>query len=532
MEISLSTKNLATAVLLIIAISFLGVYFFPSLVFAPKPKLEHKTLTPEYIISAAYKVYGNEKLGMWVAKTIATNTGDIPLYNVKFGYKIQGYSDWAESTPYPVLLPNSTIVHLHYPILSSEITKLTTSTPSKIDIKITYSEKLDGPQKELTENKPISLLGAHDIIYSSIPPEENTGSFYDIFDNFPLVAAWVTPTDPILMRYADLGNKLAGGAGADLSDEDAIKSINGMWELSLLNNIQYKTEPGAYWTGEFSQYLKYPRDVIRDRIGTCIDTSIFFASLALSQGLEAYIVLIPGHAFPVIKLPKSGRFIPIESTMLNSKVSFEEAVKGGEQSWQKAMSGPYIIMDVQDFQSKGITPPELENLPPDTLEKWNIVGTGGGTTSNPVGSTGTTSTNSGKYTSQTPTWSVSYPTGSIVQKPLDNEVDIYSADGSVEFLVTWGAGLTKTQAKAAIISLLQSKMDSFVTISQAQGTISGVAADIANYEAGVGGKYYLATARYFESQGYGFAILCDYPEDYAGGSQKCSALIQSFTLGG
>ncbi len=78
-DVIVSNKNITTAILLLIAISFLGLYAFPSLVFTPKPKLEYKVLMPEYIISAAYKVYGNENLGMWAAKTIATNTGNTQL---------------------------------------------------------------------------------------------------------------------------------------------------------------------------------------------------------------------------------------------------------------------------------------------------------------------------------------------------------------------------------------------------------------------------------------------------------------------
>ncbi|MFN7106386.1 MAG: hypothetical protein ACK4M3_07390 [Pyrobaculum sp.] len=53
----------------------------------------------------------------------------------------------------------------------------------------------------------------------------------------------------------------------------------------------------------------------------------FFASLAISQGLKPYIVLMPGHAFLVVELPKSKQIIPIETTMLNSGVPFEAAVR-------------------------------------------------------------------------------------------------------------------------------------------------------------------------------------------------------------
>lgn len=51
-----------------------------------------------------------------------------------------------------------------------------------------------------------------------------------------------------------------------ISDEEAVKSLQDMWELSVYNGIQYK--PQAFWTGKLSQYVMYPRDVIR--IATCL----------------------------------------------------------------------------------------------------------------------------------------------------------------------------------------------------------------------------------------------------------------------
>ncbi len=51
-------------------------------------------LSPEYIVSVAYKIYGNKNLEMWTAKTVATNTGDTLLYNIKFSYKTEIFVQW------------------------------------------------------------------------------------------------------------------------------------------------------------------------------------------------------------------------------------------------------------------------------------------------------------------------------------------------------------------------------------------------------------------------------------------------------
>jgi hypothetical protein len=520
----ISKNMLITIILFTIGILSLILYFVPIQVTpVEKPKLEYKILTVTHIISGAYKVYGNPKLGLWVSKVILTNKGGAPLYDLKVLYRVEGYSDWSEGNLYPILLPNSTVIDLYYPIFSSEIAKLTTSTPSNVKIKITFTIEQDGKPQELIETKPVTITGVHDFIFTSIPPEENTGTFYDIFDNYPLLGAWATPTDPVVMKFADMGNKLAGGAGASLSDEEALKSLEGMWTLSVYNGIQYKTEPEAFWTGKMSQYIKYPRDVIRDKAGTCIDTALFFASLAMSQGLRAYVTLMPGHAFPIIVLPKSGNLIPIESTALNTKSSFKEAIESGVKTFSEATKGPYIIVDIQSFQAMGITPPELEPLPVDVLEKWGIKSPTATQPQQPKMEI---------YSNPLPKWSISYPNDWTIQKPNPNEVDFYSPEG-IEMVIVWGQGYDKEGMRSLVESYLSEKGSLEIT-QEKEIQVSGVPAILVVYTYNTMDKVYLIIARYLDYGGYGYSILYDFisTDKQEALINICESIVATFKLGG
>jgi len=527
-----SRGNLVTIGLIVIAVLSLTLYFVPVQP-APsgKPRLDYKILSPEYIMSGVYKVYGNSKLGFWVAKTVVTNVGDGAAYNLKISYKVEGYSDWSYGNVYPVLLPNSTVVDLYYPILSSEVTKLKTSTPSNVKVKITYSEDPESAPKEIDESKPIKILGVHDFIFSGIPKEENTGTFYDIFSNYPLLAAWATPTDPVVMRFADLGNKLAGGAAARESDEEAWKSLSGMWTVSVYNGIQYKHEPEAFWTGEFSQYIKYPRDVIKDRCGTCVDTALFFVSLALCQGLRAYVVLMPGHAFPIIQLP-SGQMLPVESTALNEKVSFEDAVKAGVKTYSEAMNGPYLVVDVQALQAGGVTPPELEELPPDILERWNIVSPTPQPSPSPSPSPTPSPMQTRTYVNPSPEWSLTYPSDWSITQQAPNVISFTSPQG-LEVVVVWAQGCSKEDVRELMETALSQK-GYLYAIEVTQGSISGVPATIVLYEWTYQEELYAVAAGYFEHQGYGFALMYDfvYDANYERNFEMCESVAATFTLGG
>ncbi|WP_324734786.1 cysteine protease [Thermococcus sp. SY098] len=501
-------------------------------------KLEYKVYAKEQIMSGAYKVYGNPKLGFWVAKVVLHNSGNGAIRNIKIRYSIDNYASETEKS-YPILVPNGTIVDLYYPILSSEVTKLSASTPSNLRITITY--EVNGETKEESMTKPLNILGVNDFVFSSLSPEESTGSFYDTFSNAPLLAAWVTPSDPVVREFADMGNKLAGGAGASLSDDEAIKSLSGMWTLAVMNGFSYKTEAEGYWTGKFSEHIMFPRDVIRDKSGTCVDLALWFASLAMSQGLKAYIVLMPGHAFPLIELP-SGAIIPVEATAINAGVSFQQAVQVGVETWQKAMQGPYIIVDIAGEHAKGIVPPELPTLPADILAKWgiklqggNMDNNGGNTNNGGDNNWGDNGENGGTQT-QWDTYhgtyfSFDYPAEWGAPEDYGGYVYLLSPDGEFEFLVIYLPGAS---VQDMVYAFEQSLTDMGATIKDRQETQASIAGQTVYtilYTLDTGYGEYSAVARYFTANGIGFAVVYDFPAGMSEYNQLGEYMVSTFRLG-
>ncbi|ASJ02679.1 cysteine protease [Thermococcus profundus] len=522
-------------------------------------KLEYKVYNKDQIMSGAYKVYGNPKLGFWVAKVVLRNTGKGDITDIRITYSIDRYATQSEKS-YPILVSNGTIVDLYFPILSSEVTKLTASTPVNLHITIRY--KVNGEEREETITRSLSILGVNDFVFSSLSPEESTGSFYDTFNNAPLLAAWVTPSDPVVREFADMGNKLAGGAGASLSDDEAIKSLSGMWELALRNGFSYKTEATEYWTGKFSEHIMFPRDVIRDKSGTCVDLALWFSSLAMSQGLKAYIVLMPGHAFPLIELP-SGAIIPVEATAINSGVSFQEAVQVGmEKSWQMAMSGPHFILNIAELQSEGIAPPELPQLPADILSKWGITlgganqgaggntggGYGGGNTGgneggNNGGNEGNTGGNGGNNGGNTGgNWatyngnyfSFQYPADWGAPEDYGGYVYMTSPDGEFEFMVLYAQGAGVQDMVYAFENSLQEGGITINARQETQSSIAGMTVYTVIYSLSSDYGDYAALARYFTAGGMGFAVVYDIDKssaNYDAYNQLGEYMVSTFQVG-
>jgi len=514
-------------------------------------RLEAKVYSIDSFMTAVYKVYGNPSLGYWVAKTVIKNSGTGPLYDVKITYRIEGLTGWSEPKEYKLIPPDGAIVDLYYPILSQP-PNVQAATPGKLYVKIEYKTKSGGEPVTETKTKPINILGSHDFIFSGLPPEENTGSFQDLVSNYKLLAAWVTPKDPVVERYAAMANKLTGaGAGAALNDQEALAFLEAVWVFSVYNGITYQTESEAFWSGKASQWIKYPRDVIRDRSGTCIDTSIFLAAVAMSQNLKAYIALMPGHAIPIIVLP-SGQLLPIESTTLGSKVSFQQAVETGVRVVQKALQGPHLILNVVEMQTSGIVPPELPELPPNVLEQWGYVmpampgagGAGGGQA--PGGGQGggaapqpqpqppaNTKTITNPYGDLH--WSITVPADWEVENyPYENayEVDVSSPDGMVLIAIIWSQRLAGNDIRSGIESTFNEYYKGYqVTTYNPKGTLGNIPAEVVVYKLGTGD---MAIARYTNVRGYGLAVF--YIISQAAVSQNTivavDKIVQTFQIGG
>jgi hypothetical protein len=193
-----------------------------------------------------------------------------------------------------------------------------------------------------------------------------------------LLASFTASNDPVIHEIVGKLSKATGGASPRDSDRDAGLFLQAFWNL-MRSNISYESAQGSIIDGLVHQHLKYGRDVLRTKSGTCINTSIFFASVAEAAGLNAYLVMVPGHAFAGVRLPQSRQFVFVETTgcgggTVATSGSFDQVRKKGAEEFQAALkSGLFLLVGISDLRNKGVTPPELPDAGPGALEQWQIV---------------------------------------------------------------------------------------------------------------------------------------------------------------
>jgi hypothetical protein len=343
---------------------------------AEPAKMSFKVTPAERVLSGAYKAYG---FGgpHWVGRVAVSNAGPSRATDVRVRHKVEGHSEWSPWAKLADVAPGETLVECLYPVLSPATAQLKSDTPTHLLVEWRYVDG-DGKEKSDSDGVRLTLLGGNEFIFCR--SRNGAKGFADQYDNADLLAAWVSRDDPVVREVAALGAKRAGGAAANDGNYNAIATLKGLYEIMVANDVTYQHPPTlADTTLSFDnlsvQNVKYPRDVLRDRSGTCIDLAILYASMLHATGLPAFLCIVPGHCFPVVALP-DGALAAVEVTGVGGggrmgvkAVPFGDVFRYGVKELEDALKGPHVLVDLRHQWTHGVSCPELPPVAPDFVAK-------------------------------------------------------------------------------------------------------------------------------------------------------------------
>jgi hypothetical protein len=132
-----------------------------------------------------------------------------------------------------------------------------------------------------------------------LPPSHWTGS-----NAAPqLLAAFVRPNDPAVnqtLRIAasklESAHKSSAVDGYESGRKERVWEIaEGIWAAMVSYRITYVLPPASF--EKTGQKVRGPSDILKHRLGTCLDTSLFHAACLEQADLRRLIMLSEGHAF-------------------------------------------------------------------------------------------------------------------------------------------------------------------------------------------------------------------------------------------
>ena len=168
------------------------------------------------------------------------------------------------------------------------------------------------------------------------------------------IAAWVTPSDPAvitLVKKAAAHLQLEpapaplamigydNGRATPRAVRDQVDAIFDAMRLDY--HIQYSQESVPYTgpddTSAVLQYIKLPAEVVQQGSGMCIELTALLASAVESIGLDAEIVIIPGHAFLGVAVTQNdAQFEYWDAVQVNEKVAGDSANLWADNEYKNA----------------------------------------------------------------------------------------------------------------------------------------------------------------------------------------------------
>ncbi|MBF0544737.1 MAG: DUF3320 domain-containing protein [Candidatus Riflebacteria bacterium] len=224
-------------------------------------------------------------------------------------------------------------------------------------------------------------------------------------------AAFVFPNEPVisdtLVKVRHILEKEKKGsafAGYNRTSKERIRDlVKATYLVPRMINISYAPPPASFEKG--GQKIRFPEQIVNNRMGTCLDISMFFASTFEQMGLNPLILLFRNHASPAVwtvndhlpvtvtdeietikKLIEAGEIISFDSStsVTDPLPSFEEA----QNAVKKLIDSSELlwVLDIRAARLAGILPIPIRNVTQPKIEVGKML-TVNQTSSNEDGTT-------------------------------------------------------------------------------------------------------------------------------------------------
>jgi len=323
--------------------------------------LPHQTQSPlpDYKIQAGmegeiYPVFANygslqkqtERTFGAVSVTVS-NPGDTFLRQ-RVAVKVVGWSD--EEIQIAELRPGGAHTYLFAPVFLPRFYKNHEIVAATVQVSVT-----DMSGRSVYQNTvPVRIRSAEDMYWGSD------------FKYAPFIASWVTPHDlqleSVLARAVNYvpDHRLPGYEDWKSADQQELETYREAKAIFLalkglgLAYVNSYTTLGGH--RDLSERVRMPRVSLGQSSANCIDAAVMYASLFENLGMEATVVIVPGHAYAGVRVAAgSNRFLFID-VALTGRATFEAAVASAQRGLAKYQPSSVTRVVIQQARDAGIYP--------------------------------------------------------------------------------------------------------------------------------------------------------------------------------
>jgi hypothetical protein len=201
---------------------------------------------------------------------------------------------------------------------------------------------------------PVRLRSAEDIYWG---PDFKYAAF---------IASWVTPHDArveaVLARAKQymLDHRLPGyeeWKNAGEQERETYREARAIYTALQRMGLSYvKSSLTLGGHQDLSERVRMPQVSLGQSSMNCIDAAVMYASLFENLGMDAEVVIVPGHAYVGVRVaPGSSKFLVIDAAR-TGWASFEAAVSSAEAGLARHPRSSVIQIMISEARSAGIYP--------------------------------------------------------------------------------------------------------------------------------------------------------------------------------
>jgi hypothetical protein len=186
------------------------------------------------------------------------------------------------------------------------------------------------------------------------------------FKYAPFIASWVTPHDQevesVLARAKQFtsDHRLPGYEEWKNAEEQELatyrqaKAIYMAVQKSGFSYVKSSLTLGDH--RGVSERVRMPRVSLSQSSANCIDAAVMYASLFENLGMDASVVIVPGHAYAGVRVAEgSAKFLMID-VALTGRTTFADAVASAEAGMARHVPSTVTQIMVEQARSAGIYP--------------------------------------------------------------------------------------------------------------------------------------------------------------------------------
>ena len=273
--------------------------------------------------------------------------------------QINGYTDQATDTV-TVDANGTEEVRQNPSLTTAAIDGLNSQHQADLHVTVAYLD--NGQPRTVLDQTSQTLVTSRDDFPWSI-------SGFTQQENYDLIAAMVTPTDPSVEKlirdaaYFDPSGAMTSGYDAtDDANGTVWQRLADVWQAETTDfNLTYISTPITFASGS-SQRIRLPGEVLDTSSGNCIELTLTYASVVEALGMQPAIIIIPGHAYVAVRLDDTNNsYYFIETTMIG-QATFKDAAIEGNTEWTDAQphvaagETDYGWVDIASARQDGIVP--------------------------------------------------------------------------------------------------------------------------------------------------------------------------------